>query len=94
MPMMIDGSQVYRGDALFSHRAGVMGTVTLIGDNFCTLTVHLESGSRDLNVSQGGVVGGRKDASWHAPLTLSLPKGSESKLAKIQQIVTVMSEVL
>lgn len=92
--LTIDGSPVSRGDRLFSLRAGVFGTVTLLNENSAVLTVQLESGSRELVIARGGFVAGRRDASWHAPLALSLPKGSEAKLAKIQAIVDKMNEVL
>ena len=92
--LTIAGSQVNLHDRAYSLRAGAFGTFIAVNENSAILRVTLESGYRDFVVGPNGIVANRVDCMWHAPLALSLPKGSEAKLAKIQAICDAANGVL
>jgi len=94
MSLLIAGSPVALGDMLYSRRAGAVGQVVRLLDHAAILRITREEGHRDLTVQAGGFVAGQRDAYWHEPLELDLPKGQEAKVQKVQLLVNTLAGVL
>lgn len=92
--LLIAGVQVLQADQLYIQRAGAFGSVLVVGENSATVRVQRTSGYRDFVVEQGGMISGRRDAYWHAPLQLDLPKADIAKRAKVQAVVNALVGVL
>lgn len=93
--LTIAGSAVALGDALYIHRAQAHGSVVALGANTATVRVTIPSGgTRDYVVEQGGMVAGRREAFWQAPIQLDLGKVDAARQAKAQLVIGTLMTVL
>lgn len=74
MPVVIAGREVKKGDTLYHVGYRAWGTVTGFDTNAAKLRITGQGGShRTVFVTNGGVIGDRKQVYWHEPIQLDLP---------------------
>lgn len=86
----VAGDQVAIGDRLFSRRMAGFGAVIAIQGTNAKLRVGTETKYRDLWFTDGGMVQGVKDLSWHEPIALDLPRAKAPKAVVLQELVDHM----
>lgn len=92
MSIKIAGRQIKIGDSLYHQGLDSWGSITGFDPSGSAhFTIKGPSGSRKLMAQKGGIINGRRQLYWHAPIKLDLPT---SNVQKVQLVVDAIASLL